>query len=332
MTAQWDDTPEQAVRIAQLANVIVDYGETIKLQREIHQFRWMARELGGGGLMTIKAPTGWGKTTVVENYIDTMTKEGNGSSLLYLKLPVKCTSALLEENLLNHLGDPQAEKRKLRYTRLVELLRAKGKTTLFFDEASQIIDRDSNRVIYQVADTVKLLIEDDFAVVLIGLPSLERIIRTNKQLVHRRLRNPRIGPFGWETAKDLRVPRVVLAMISAKLPFPKRPTLGDPEIAEALVFAGHGLIGEMMLFVIRAGELSIRSPDSSTIGLEHLSAAFEELRAEDDVRENPFDQLLGLTVARIADDHAKQKRAARKSVRMKSRNPRPPTLDETLTP
>jgi hypothetical protein len=240
---------------------------------------------------------GAGKTTLMERYEQLFPRVNHEDRVeipvLCGRVPSKATDHNLATALLMKLEDPAADKGNTfnRTMRLCNFIGTCGVKLIILDEFQHFVDKDSWRVLKNVSDWLKNLIDEaKVPVVLIGMPYAVEILDApgNEQLQRRFAVRASLDPFGWSDVGQSKEFRTFLRLVDDKLPLNECSYLSDPLTAFRFYCATNGRVGKVMKVVRRATELALEE------GLEHLTldllagAYDERLRADHPDRANPF--------------------------------------------
>lgn len=246
--------------------------------------------------LLITGETGAGKTTLYKRYEQRfprrVTEDGTIVPVLSVSIPVPATVKSMVTTLLVVLGDPAAEKGTVvnQTLRLKRLLEGCGVDLIILDEFQHFIDKDSKKILQNVSDWLKdLLNEAGIPVVLIGMPNSEEILEANKQLKRRFAARESLDPFGWgDTPGEQLEFRKFLKVLDGRLPLLERSQLADTDTAYLIYCATGGMVASVMKLVRRATAIAIER-GSEKLSLEILGQAYDErLAADDPERDNPF--------------------------------------------
>lgn len=243
----------------------------------------------------ITGKSGAGKSTLVEYYAKQYprryTEAGAVIPVLLTKVFTPATVKGMVTNFLSDLGDPCATRgSKVAQTiRIVKLLKACKVELILLDEFSDLIDRRTDTVMQDAAQWLRQLVDAvDISVVVIGLPSAERILHVNSQLRRRFSARKDLKAFEWETIDNRKNFRKLLYAIELQLPFAEPSNLADSDIAFRTYCASHGLIGYIMKIICSAAVYAIRE-NGNRITLDLLAEAYdEEVSRVDPNKGNPY--------------------------------------------
>jgi hypothetical protein len=256
--------------------------------------------------MFISGYAGTGKTTLYAHYEKqhprTRTKNGVNIPVLSAAVPQRATEKTLVSELLCRAGDPAAERGSAynQTSRLKMFINDCGVEIVFLDEFQHFVDRDSEKVLKNVSDWLKNLINASRRpIILTAQPYAEQVLDApgNEQLQRRFLLRETLEPFGW-TDEDEPDPkknndkteefRAFLAAVDEQLPFNKRSNLADPTMAFRFYCGTNGRISKVMAIVRKATELAL-DRSLEVLDLNALAEAYEERLGKTQTdRPNPF--------------------------------------------
>lgn len=125
-----------------------------------------------------------GKTRTIEYFIKSTSK-----NILYCEMPCPASIGALISQIRRDIGDPtylNSKNVNEGTHKVFDLLKNNECDMLIIDECQHLIDSNRNKLIMDVADWIKRIINTlNISVVFVGLPYLKRIIENNKQLSHR---------------------------------------------------------------------------------------------------------------------------------------------------
>lgn len=293
-------------RQALAERIFIEYPRLTALLEKIkhcHEYSKIAAE---PECMFISGYAGTGKTTLYEyyekQYPRTRKEYGVTIPVLSAVVPQRATEKTLVSELLARTEDPAAEKGSAysQTSRLKIFISACGVEIIFLDEFQHFVDRDSEKILKNVSDWLKNLINaTKRPIVLLAQPYAEQVLDVtgNEQLQRRFLLRERLEPFGWmndeesdPAKKDDKKDefRAFLAAVDEKLPLNKSSNLSDPVIALRFYCGTNGRVSKVMAIVRKATELALdRSLDA--LDLTVLAEAYEERLAKTQPeRPNPF--------------------------------------------
>ncbi len=162
-------------------------------------------EYGEPECLCLMGATGVGKTTLVRSYVAAFprreTERGTRSPVLYLETPHPITVKGMTSALLDALGDPLAFKgtQPEMNARLQNFLADCDVRLVILDDFHHLIDKQTNRILRDVSEWLKVLIKNTGIVYLVvGIEGeVERILNANKQLSRLFVREYLL-PFRWQ--------------------------------------------------------------------------------------------------------------------------------------
>jgi hypothetical protein len=228
-----------------------------------------------------------GKTTLVESFCDqhprVIREEMTVVPVLKAVVPAKASMNTMLTGLLAALGDPLAERGSMgvKYYRLQRFIVDCGVRMIILDEANHFVDRDSERVLHDVSNTMKTLAkEQNVACVLVGLPYTEEVLKVNEQFGSLFGDPLVLEPFQWdeEQPKTVEEFRIFLHQVEGQLPLAEQSCLSSKEMAWRCFVATHGKVGYVMRLLRRAAEDAVREGEPG-LSRELLFAAFQHTLA-----------------------------------------------------
>ena len=252
--------------------------------------------------LAILGETGAGKTTLVRTWIANSglarseTPQGSIIPYLYVSVPAGATIKATASNFLKTLGDPNAGRGTQwnMVERLYMLIEGCQVRMIFVDEFQHIVEKEKSRILYNVADFLKDIINHTCVpMILIGrLGEAEPIFQVNPQL-DRRIGSPLIlEPFAWDRKQpDTTVYEFceLLGAIDAALPFDPSG-LGEEDMAFRFFYATNGYLGHVMDLIRYAARWAIDA-NCATLNLTLLEAAYNRCIASTEMgrgKVNPF--------------------------------------------
>jgi hypothetical protein len=211
--------------------------------------------------------------------------EGMTIPILYVSTPAAPTKNLLVEEMLLEMGDERFDKGKetVKTGRLRKLLKECGTRMIIIDEFQHFVDKASDRVAYQVADWLKLLVDKtNVTLVVAGLSSCTKVLDYNEQLDGRVFAPITLPRFDWMN-DDLRGEFVsILGSFEESMrDYFDIPSFMSDEMAFRFFCASGGLIGYVAK-ILRVAVWNASDAGQGTIGLSELRVAYETaVRKED---------------------------------------------------
>lgn len=258
----------------------------------------------------ITGEPGVGKTTLCEKYEGMFPRqeleEKTKIPVLLSYVPIPATPKNMVTALLASLRDPFADKGTvfIKTLRLFSLLKTCEIEIIIIDEFHHIIERDSDRVIHDVSEWLKQLInKGKLPIILVGLPHSVKILEANPQLARRFAMRDELTDFEWivkgnkdktkrktkETKTNKNDYRVFLKIIDDGLPLAESSNLADRKIAYRMWNATSGNVNRTMKLIRYAAKLAINSGEER-ITLSFLETSYDILFS-DDTNPNPFSNL-----------------------------------------
>jgi Bacterial TniB protein len=252
--------------------------------------------------LAILGETGAGKTTLVRTWIANSglarieTPQGSIIPYLYVSVPAGATIKATASNFLKTLGDPNAGRGTQwnMVERLYMLIEGCRVRMIFVDEFQHIVEKEKRRILYNVADFLKDIINHTCVpMILIGrLGEAEPIFQVNPQL-DRRIGSPLIlEPFAWDRKRpDTTVYEFceLMGAIDAALPLDSSG-LGEEDMAFRFFYATNGYLGHVMDLIRHAAKWAVDA-GCATLNLPLLEAAYNRCIASTEMgrgKVNPF--------------------------------------------
>lgn len=288
-------TPAQVEAIARaeaLRGWYAKYPRLVENARALDRLRRRFHASGEALWATITGPTRSGKSQFVLDYVEAhppVVVDGKPvQEVLYVKAPYPCTMKNLAEAIAKALGHPRPGR-----DRHFDVLdkafgwaAALGNKLLFIDEAHQMIDQKTDRVVHDAALFIKDVVnKGKMCIVLVGTERVLRIIEALDELEGRGGGCLEIPAFDWYD-DDARSDFItMLDDMEKELDFPRPSGLAEHH-AMRIHVASKGLVGNMARLLEFAAVEAITA-GSDHIRLEHLAAAHELLQVRKG-RRNPF--------------------------------------------
>lgn len=238
-----------------------------------------------------------GKTTIVGSFCELHPRIPHQHSteipILKTVIPAKATVGNLLVALLSALGDPLADRGSIgvKQNRLERLLTDCKVQMIILDEANHFVDRDSERVLHDVSNTLKNLIKfKNIACVLVGLPYTEEVLKVNEQLGSLFGDPYTLTSLRWDDSEPETIDefRRFLREVEHQLPLPSRSFLSSREGAWRCFVATQGKVGYLMRLLRRSAEEAVLR-DAPSLSQDLLREAFSRtLAGERRGLANPF--------------------------------------------
>lgn len=242
--------------------------------------------------------TGVGKTTLVRNYETAYprfeTRLGTQVPVLYLETPHPITVKGMTSAMLHALGDPRAFKgtQPEMNARLQGFLADCGTRLVILDDFHHLIDKQTNYILRDVSEWLKVLIKNTGIVyIVVGIEGeTERILKANPQLSRLFVRE-QLRPFSWQVDNPDTMVKFgrLISYVQATLEI----TLAEEEPLPVLLFRIHqatdGVMSHIMNLFRQARRVQRRNgQDGQPVSMVVLATAYEERLQAYVGRENPF--------------------------------------------
>ena len=283
-TPSWKNL-SKTERCALIERIIITHPAFTALLAELDRCHLYAHHISTSNppCLSILGATGAGKTTLIEEWLTRQkyrrseTISGSLRPYLYVSVPAKASIKGTAAAFLTTLGDPNPGRGTQwnMVTRLYALIKSCQVRMIFVDEFQHILNRDTQRVLNDVADFLKDLInQTNIPMILVGQPGeAEPILQTNPPL-SRRIGSPRyLKPFPWERSEPCTISAFCTLMESIDQELPLDPSgLSEPDTAFRFHYATDGYLGWIMQVVRHAAYLAIETGCSTlTRPLCHLA-------------------------------------------------------------
>ena len=287
------DTPSYEISPHPILNTIFVITEKLKLVSELMEdCRLDSKLTNDPQCMLVTGDTGAGKTSLIELYKkkkpNLEEKYASKIPILSTSLPESSTPITAAQQLLYDLGDPFFSKSDniIELTaKLVTLIKNSQVEMIIIDEFQHMIDFKTKKVLFRVADWLKMLIvRTKVPIILFGLPYSELILRTNKQLAGRFLLRQSLEPFRIKSEDNRYDFLSFLHAVDRALPFNHISNLTDINIAKAIYVASKGNLRNLMVLINYAVKKSLKKGDLS-LSIETLNYAADILKFNSP---NPF--------------------------------------------
>jgi len=283
--------------LLQTNTALIRYPRFKELHRDIRECQEMSQLSDEPQCMALEGATGAGKTTLIKDYISLFPRieEKNGTRIpiFYVETPSPVTVKGMAAAMLSHLGDPAASRGTLwaMNFRLIKLMIDCQVELTVLDDFHHLIDKETNRILEQVSDWLKVLIKETGIVFLVvGISGkVERILESNAQLSRLFAVRETLEPFQYDPTDEVSVKEfarfVQYAEKSIQITLPD--TLPKWELLYRLHYATDGVVGNLMN-LLRYAALIARIHKIS-IDLPILAKAFDKrIRKHLKGKINPF--------------------------------------------
>jgi hypothetical protein len=290
-----DDNTRSA--LAQAHTALIRYPRFKALHNDIRECQEMSRLANEPQCMSLEGVTGAGKSTLVRDYVALFPRieqaDGTRIPIFYAETPSPVTVKGMAATLLAQLGDPAANHGALwsMNFRLIRLMIACQVELVILDDFHHLIDRETNRILEQVSDWLKVLIkETGIPFLVVGIDGkVERILDTNAQLSRLFAVRQTLEPFRCDPADEATIQEFARFVQYAEqvLVIPLPATLPRLDLLHRLHYATQGVVGNLMNLLRYATWLA-QMQHEETITLPTLAAAFDKRLAKHVKRSNPF--------------------------------------------
>ncbi|MGN7165255.1 TniB family NTP-binding protein [Paenibacillus cellulositrophicus] len=240
--------------------------------------------------MFVTGDWGCGKTTVAELYKQRLP-ETKQKLILTGEVPTPTKIPAVVEYLLRKINDPAPTRGKLgnQLDRLFQGLHDSGIELIILDEVQHLVNTENNKVISDVADWFKSLVNrTKIPVILIGLDHARKVLTQNQQLERRFEIKRKLEPFYYHDSETIHefqrflyeFDRMLIPILGSS------SKLDDDEISERIHHVTGGNMNKVVKLIRRAAREAI-SENSENITFKHLSEAFEFYYSESE-KQNPF--------------------------------------------
>jgi len=292
--------------LTQANTALIRYPRFKALHNEIRECQELSQLAHEPQCMSLEGVTGAGKSTLVRDYAALFPRleqtDGTRIPIFYAETPSPVTVKGMAATMLAHLGDPAAHHGAL-WTlnyRLIHLMIDCHVELVILDDFHHLIDKETDRVLGQVSDWLKVLIkETGIPFLVVGIDGkVERILDANAQLSRLFAVRQVLAPFGCDPAdagslqEFARFVQYAEQAIAMTLP----TTLPRLELLHRLHEATQGVVGNLMTLLRYAAWLTrqqpavaLDAPAAPQLTLPILAAAYDKRLAKHVRRPvNPF--------------------------------------------
>ena len=277
---------------------LIRYPRFKALHQDMRECQALSRLANEPHCLSLEGVTGAGKSTLVRDYAALFPRieepSGTRVPVFYVETPSPVTVKGMAATMLARLGDPAAHTGALwsMNFRLVRLMTACQVELVILDDFHHLIDKETNCILEQVSDWLKVLIkETNIPFLVVGIEGkVERILDANAQLSRLFAARQALAPFRYDQADEAslqefaRFVRYAEEALAIALP----ETLPRADLLLRLHIASQGVVGNLMNLLRYAAWLT-RQQQGDTIALSTLAAAFDKrLSKHLKYQPNPF--------------------------------------------
>lgn len=264
---------------------LIRYPRFKALHQDIRECQTMSRLANEPHCLSLEGVTGAGKSTLVRDYaaLFPRVEESSGTHVpvFYAETPSPVTVKGMAATMLARLGDPAAHTGTLwsMNFRLARLMTACQVELVILDDFHHLIDKETNCILEQVSDWLKVLIkETNIPFLVVGIEGkVECILEANAQLSRLFAARQMLAPFRYDQTDDASLQEFARFVHYAEeaLAIALPETLPRAELLQRLHVASRGVVGNLMNLLRYAAWLT-RQQQHDTIALTTLAAAFDK--------------------------------------------------------
>jgi hypothetical protein len=280
-------------RILVVENLFIAYPFLTWCLKKIEECQQFSKLSAEPQCLLITGETGVGKSTLSKKheakYPRLDLEGGTIVPVLRTTIPIPSTPKTLVTALLDDLGDPIATtgSTHVQTLRLEGLLVTCKTELIILDEFQHFIDRDSEKVLAEISDWLKNLIDKwKKPVILMGLQQSIKVLEANSQLKRRFAMRIELTDFPNSGIQEKQSPpgiradeknfRTFLKTLDDELPLAKDSNLADASLAKNIYDATKGNIAHTMKLVRRATWIALRK-HNEMLDRALLATAFNDL-------------------------------------------------------
>jgi len=265
-----------------IEGLIVPHAAFVEAQQQLELFFKYAAEKAEAEGLAILGESGTGKTSLLDSFAALhprrRTPSGIECPILRATVPSAPTVKSLAGVLLAAIGAEDHSKGTEHEltSRLKKVIIETGTLVVVIDEFQHFIDRNKRKIMREVADWLKVLIDDTrTTLVVAGLPACRLVIDENEQLARRFSAAIELPRFKWQTPTQRKQFGGIVISFDEELR--KRydlPNLRNDEMLSHLYGASGGLIGylvKILVQTVRTAEVT----KSRTIHLADFANAYK---------------------------------------------------------
>lgn len=278
-----------------LRKTLLTHQRFIKVITHIAELHLHSQSNAVGGGLLVTGPSGVGKTTILQHYVDQFPRvrepQKTRIPVLHVVTPSSPTVKSFTESILLALGDPMARRGSAeeKTFRIFQLLKACEVEILLIDESQHFYYAHSIVEFRRVSDWLKNMISiSGLAVVMFGLEETEMVIFSNEQLARRFSSRLNLSPFTFSDDEDFKEFRAALKGFQEVLPIEVDEPLYGANLARRFLIASNGLLDYVRKIlegaVVVAGRAGLKNLDLNTYSAGFRNNVWPEVTD----RLNPF--------------------------------------------
>jgi hypothetical protein len=275
--------------LAQANTALIRYPRFKALHNDIRECQEMSRLANEPQCMSLEGVTGAGKSTLVRDYVALFPRidqtDGTRIPIFYAETPSPVTVKGMAATLLARLGDPAAYHGTLwaMNFRLIHLMIDCQVELVILDDFHHLIDKDTNRILEQVSDWLKVLIkETGIPFLVVGIEGkVECILEANAQLSRLFAVRQTLQPFRFDPSDEISIQEFARFVQYAEqvMGMPLPVTLPRLELLHRLHYATGGVVGNLMN-LLRYAAWFTRQGNQEEVTLPTLAKAFDKRLAK----------------------------------------------------
>lgn len=275
--------------LAQANTALIRYPRFKALHNDIRECQEMSLLANEPQCMSLEGVTGAGKSTLVQDYVALFPRieqtDGTRIPIFYAETPSPVTVKGMAATLLARLGDPAAYHGTLwaMNFRLIHLMIDCQVELVILDDFHHLIDKETNRILEQVSDWLKVLIkETGIPFLVVGIEGkVERILETNAQLSRLFAVRQTLQPFRFDSSDEASIQEFARFVQYSEqvIDMPLPTALPRLELLYRLHYATEGVVGNLMNLLRYAAWLT-RQRNQEAMSLPTLATAFEKRLAK----------------------------------------------------
>ncbi|KRS20744.1 hypothetical protein AAY72_12295 [Alishewanella sp. WH16-1] len=282
-------------RVSKFVNERIISPEAQKIMTALEHCRAFSKYGGEPQCMLLTGPSGVGKTSIIEKYLIQHPRrnvyEATEIPVLHVTLSEIKTTVSMYQQILHDLGHPRPfesnNELELR-VQIKSLVKNCKVEMIIIDEFQQLIERKTNAILSDTANSLKrLIIEIKIPVVLVGMPYSIVILDTNSQLSSRFEHRHSIQPFRISEKEERESYYNFLSTLEQQMFLPEKSNLATKNIASRLYMYCGGSCRKLKGLLNIAFEKALISAERK-ITLARLASTASTINPKLDKDTNPF--------------------------------------------